>query len=66
MSGPTERVEREVPRDDVPDHALGLRLNERAPRPEQPGVHVARLGRHPLLELLRGVPGAPRDPEDLD
>ena len=39
-SGPTDEVEREVPGDDVADHALGLRLDEGAARAVQRRVGV--------------------------
>ena len=60
------QIEREVPRDDVADHALGLRLNVGATGPEDGRVGLAWLGRHPCRQVLGHVTGAPGDPEDLD
>ena len=59
-------VEREIPGNDVADHALGLGLHERAPGAVQRRICVAGLGRHPAAELLGRIRSASRRTEHFD
>ena len=52
-SGPTERSNGKFHGTMLPDDALGLRLDERAPGAVERRVGVARLGRHPRLRAAR-------------